>query len=43
MWDTMFSIYVVCLKEEFSCHDGTCISDSLICNGVEDCANGEFP
>uniref|UniRef100_A0A1X7UV50 Uncharacterized protein n=1 Tax=Amphimedon queenslandica TaxID=400682 RepID=A0A1X7UV50_AMPQE len=30
----------VCLKEEFSCHDGTCIADSLICNDIEDCANG---
>ena len=31
---------IVCLKEEFSCHDGTCIPDSLLCNDIEDCANG---
>nr|XP_011418626.2 uncharacterized protein LOC105321850 isoform X1 [Crassostrea gigas] len=29
-----------CVSEEFSCADDTCISRTLICNGVRDCMNG---
>ncbi|XP_056016392.1 uncharacterized protein LOC130053332 isoform X2 [Ostrea edulis] len=29
-----------CKPEEFSCSDDTCISQSLLCNGVKECENG---
>ena len=31
-----------CAIEEFSCHNGTCIPDILLCDDVEDCSNGTF-
>lgn len=32
--------FAACKPEEFSCSDDTCISQSLLCNGVKECENG---
>lgn len=35
-----FTVASECQQGEFRCQDGTCISESLICNGNNDCSDG---
>ncbi|XP_019614617.1 PREDICTED: low-density lipoprotein receptor-related protein 2-like [Branchiostoma belcheri] len=36
-----FGQRVVCGKDQFSCADGTCLMDTLLCNNQSDCSKGE--
>ena len=35
------SITDACRVEQFMCNDSTCISQSSVCDGINDCVHGE--